>query len=164
MVINGGYRPSAGFAYLGLLLVIAMMGAALAGAGTLWSAAQRRDREQELLHIGHKFREAIGQYYESTPGVVKQYPPTLEALLRDDRFPRPRRYLRKIYVDPISGMSSWGILEAPSGGVMGVYSLGIGTPYQQSNFSQDDKAFEGKKYYEEWIFAYIPNAVMGARQ
>lgn len=161
MVGRVPYRSSAGFAYLGLLMVIVMMGAALAGAGTLWSAAQRREREQELLHIGHKFREAIGRYYENTPGVVKQYPPTLEALLRDERFPKPRRYLRRIDVDPISGMSNWGILEAPSGGVMGVYSLGVGTPAKQYGFSQDDQAFEGKKYYEEWIFAYIPNVAPG---
>lgn len=147
-----------GFTYLGLLLAVVLIGLALASAGTLWSAARKREREQELLHIGHKFREAIGRYYESTPGIVKQYPPTLEALLRDERFPVPRRYLRQIYTDPVSGMANWGILEAPSGGIMGVYSLGSGTPSKTANFSPADKAFEGRQFYEEWIFAYLPTA------
>ncbi len=148
-----------GFTYLGLLLAVVLVGLALASAGTLWSVARKREREQELLHIGHKFREAIGRYYESTPGIVKQYPPTLEALLRDERFTVPRRYLRHIYTDPVSGMASWGVLEAPSGGIMGVYSLGSGAPSKIANFSPEDSVFEGKRFYEEWVFAYVPSAL-----
>lgn len=155
-MVSAARLRSAGFTYLGLLLAVVLVGASLAGAGTLWSAARKREREQELLHIGHKFREAIGQYYENTPGVVKRYPQTLEALLRDNRFPKPRRYLRQIYVDPFSGAPNWGILEAPSGGIMGVYSLGGDIPGKVANFDPADRGFEGQRSYGEWIFAYLP--------
>lgn len=145
---------SRGYAYLALLLAIVIMGIALAGAGALWSKARQREREQELLKVGAKFREAIGQYYNNTPGVVKEYPPTLEALLRDDRFPVPKRYLRQIYPDPMTGLPNWGTLE--STGIMGVYSLAITKPFKIDNFREQDKSFKGKPY-TDWIFAYVPS-------
>lgn len=148
-----------GFTYLGLLLAVVLIGLALASAGTLWSVARKREREQELLHIGHKFREAIGRYYENTPGIIKQYPPSLEALLRDDRFPLPRRYLRQIYNDPMTDLPYWGFIAAPSGGIMGVHSLGTGSTSKIANFSQADMAFEGKLFYAEWVFTYVPSAL-----
>ena len=150
-------NQSMGFTYLGLLLAIVIVGIALAGAGTLWSAERKRERERELLHIGHKFREAIGQYYNRTPGAVKQYPPTLEALLRDDRFPTPRRYLRQIYVDPFTGTQNWGTVEAPSGGIMGDHSLSADTALKTANFRSKDRNFEGKALLGDWIFVYLPD-------
>ncbi len=149
-------RKSEGFTYLGLLISIAIMGVALAGAGTLWSAGLKHERERELLHIGHKIQEAIGQYYNHTPGTVKQYPKTLEVLLRDDRFPMPQRYLRKIYPDPFTGKPSWGTIEAPSGGIMGIYSLAQGLPSKVDNFRPSEEIFKGKKSYLDWIFVYVP--------
>lgn len=155
-MVNASRNRSAGFTYLGLLLAIVLIGVALAGAATLWSAERKRERERELLHIGHKFREAIGQYYNRTPGAVKQYPPTLEALLRDDRFPTPQRYLRQIYVDPFTGTKNWGIVEATSGGIMGVHSLSAETALKTANFRPTDKSFEGKLLHGEWMFVYLP--------
>src|SRR5690606_24028540 len=130
----------------------------LGEAGALWSEAQRRDKEQELLRVGDKFRIAIGQYYNNTPGAIKQYPPTLAALLRDDRFPEPQRYLRTIYINPITGRPGWGILEAPSGGVMGVYSLSGTRPFKTRRFRPVNEGLENKKMYGDWIFAYLPES------
>lgn len=156
-MVNACKNRSAGFTYLGLLLAIVLIGVALAGAATLWSAERKRERERELLHIGHKFCEAIGQYYNRTPGAVKQYPPTLEALLRDERFPVPRRYLRQIYVDPFTGTQNWGTVEAPSGGIMGVHSLTAEPAFKTANFRGKDQHFEGKALLGDWIFVYLPD-------
>lgn len=145
-----------GYTYLGLLLLIAVSSMALAGAGSLWRFETRRTREQELLRVGSEFRDAIGMYYERTPGVVKKYPPTLEALLKDERYTTTQRYLRRIYPDPLTGRQAWGILEAPGGGIMGVYSLSSEIPIKVANFRLRDKSFEGKKDYSGWVFAYLP--------
>lgn len=145
-----------GYTYLGLLLLIALSSMALAGAGSLWRFETRRAREQELLRVGSEFRDAIGMYYERTPGVVKKYPPTLEALLKDERYTTTQRYLRRIYPDPLTGRQAWGILEAPGGGIMGVYSLSSEVPIKVANFRPKDKTFAGKKDYGSWIFAYLP--------
>ena len=152
-------RYQSGYILVGLLILIMVAGYVLAAAGTKFSDARKREREQELIKVGDTIRKAIGNYYNQTPGVVKQYPPNLEALLKDERFPQPKRYLRKLYLDPVTQREGWGILEAPSGGVMGIYSLSAAKPYKTKNFRLMYRHFENKKYYGEWYFAYVPLAI-----
>ena len=92
---------AAGFTYLAVLLLVALIGLGLSSAATLFATAQQRERELELLFIGNQYRQAIGSYYESTPGGAKQFPPTLEALLKDERHPVTVRHLRKLYADHV---------------------------------------------------------------
>ena len=153
-------RRQGGYALMSVLLVIVLMGLALAEASNSWSNLRQRDREKELLRVGDKIREAIGNYYNQSPGDVKQFPQTLEDLLHDDRFPTPRRYLRKIYDDPMTGRPYWGTLHAPSGGIMGIYSLSAARPFKTANFKPVYESFARKKHYIEWIFAYTPETEM----
>ena len=153
-------RRQGGYALMSVLLVIVLMGIALAEASNSWSNLRQRDREEELLRVGDKIREAIGNYYNQSPGDVKQFPQTLEDLLHDDRFPTPRRYLRKIYDDPMTGRPYWGTLHAPSGGIMGIYSLSAARPFKTANFKPVYESFARKKHYIEWIFAYTPETEM----
>ena len=153
-------RRQGGYALMSVLLVIVLMGIALAEASNSWSNLRQRDREEELLRVGDNIREAIGNYYNQSPGDVKQFPQTLEDLLHDDRFPTPRRYLRKIYDDPMTGRPYWGTLHAPSGGIMGIYSLSAARPFKTANFKPVYESFARKKHYIEWIFAYTPETEM----
>jgi len=146
-----------GFVLLGMLILIVIAGYTLAAASVKSSDLMKRQREQELLKVGDTLRIAIGNYYNQSPGVVKQYPPNLEVLLKDDRFPIPKRYLRKIYLDPITQKPDWGLLEAPSGGVLGVYSLSSEKPFKTKGFKKEYAHFENQKSYGEWFFAYVPN-------
>lgn len=155
-VLRGAQR---GFTYLGLLFLIAVMGLALAATGTVASVDRQREKERELLFIGSQFRQAISRYYERSPGGLKQYPPNLEALLQDSRYPGTRRYLRKVYADPITGKADWGLVEGPGGTVMGVYSLSNTKPLKVGNFNEVDQALEGKTAYADWKFVYIPPQV-----
>lgn len=145
-----------GFTYLAALFLVAIMGAGLAGVGTIWSTAQQRDRECELLLVGTQFRDAIGQYYERSPGSLKKYPETFSDLLKDERQLATRRYLRKIFVDPMTHKNKWGTVPAPGGGIMGVYSLSDDKPLKTGNFNENDQDFAGKTKYSEWRFIYRP--------
>lgn len=159
----GRYQPSnfkinqSGYLLLGLLILILVATYALMAAGSKFSEARKREREQELLKVGDSFRKAIGNYYNQTPGAIKSYPPNLEALLIDDRFPKTKRYLRKIYLDPVTQKEGWGTLKAPSGGIMGVFSLSAASPYKTNNFRVIYRHFENKKHYGEWYFVYVPS-------
>jgi|APFre7841882724_1041349.scaffolds.fasta_scaffold23133_4 hypothetical protein len=51
-----------------VLFMVALLGVSLAAVGEAWQSAVRREREVELLFIGNEFRQAIGRYYEATPG------------------------------------------------------------------------------------------------
>lgn len=149
-------RPQSGFTYLALLFFVAIMGVALAATGVLWSTARQRDKEQELLFIGNEFRKAIASYYERTPGAVKRYPASVDNLLKDNRHLTTQRYLRKVYLDPMTGSTEWGTVRAADGGIMGVYSLSERGPLKTGNFRTADQALAGKLSYAEWKFVYVP--------
>ena len=141
-----------GFTYIVLLIVVAVMGIALATAGMVWSTAMKREKEQELLFIGGQFRNALNQYYRNSPAQSARYPMSLDDLLQDPRYPGTRRYLRKIYVDPVSGSPDWGLVRGANGEVIGVHSLSLEEPLKKSNFSLADKDFEDKAQYSDWEF------------
>jgi type II secretory pathway pseudopilin PulG len=149
-----------GFTYLGLLIIIAVMGAGLAAFGQLYSHASQREKERELLFVGSQFRNAIASYYNKSPG-AKVYPKKLEDLVEDKRFPMPQRHLRRVYSDPMTGKAEWGMVEAPGGGFMGVHSLSEETPIKSGNFSAKDVAFEGAEHYTKWMFTYSPSGPSG---
>ena len=148
---------SEGFTLIGLLMIVALMGIALLAVGEVWHVAQKREKEQALLFVGNQFRQAIKAYYSHAPAANKQqpYPLQLEDLLKDPRYPSTQRYLRKIYMDPMTGLSEWGILKFPNGGIYGVYSLSDESPIKRSSFRPNEKGFEGKDKYSDWKFAYL---------
>jgi type II secretory pathway pseudopilin PulG len=144
-----------GFTYIGLLIVVAVMGMGLAAFGELYSRSGQREKERELLFVGNEYRQAIASYYQKE----KTYPRKLEDLLEDKRFPMPVRHLRRLYADPITGSKDWGLIEpTEGGGIVGVYSRSEDGPIKSGNFSLRDSSFEGKEKYKDWVFSYSPSA------
>ena len=152
----------AGFSYIGLLIAVAMMSALLSRVAIYWHQAVQRDKERELLVIGDEFRTAITRYYEDSAGPQKIYPMQFEDLLEDKRVPVIRRYLRKLYHDPITGSTEWGIIKGPGGSIAGVYSLSDQAPLKIANFGTGDEGFAKKKHYSEWQFVYAAGAPLAA--
>jgi type II secretory pathway pseudopilin PulG len=152
---------SRGFTYLTILFVVAIMGAGLALVGEVWHTSAMREREAELLYVGNQFRKAIERYYLSGP---RLYPRDLFDLLRDPRKLGIERYLRQLYPDPVTGKAEWGLVKAPDGGLMGVYSLSEGKPLKAANFRPRDAAFEGAAKYSDWKFVYAPPAAQKPQQ
>jgi type II secretory pathway pseudopilin PulG len=156
-----------GFTLVALLITVAIMGAGFAALGELASHAAQREREQQLLFVGQQYRQAIGAYYQRTPGMVKHYPKTLEDLLADNRYPGTQRYLRRLYPDPMTGSIDWGLMEAPGGGIMGVYSKAGATPLKTGGFSFRDANLAYAASYTDWKFYYdpfdSPNGLRSAR-
>jgi len=142
-----------GFTYMGLLLFIAIAGIALAVIGPVWHTEVQREKEKELLFVGEQMAQAIGSYYLSTPGEVKQYPVSLEDLLQDKRFPVIRRHLRKIYPDPMTGSPEWGLTKQ-QGLIVGVYSLSKFKPIKQDGFPEKLASFSHAESYQDWRFTF----------
>lgn len=153
--MSPGRRRIAGFTYLGLLFAIAILGITLAAVGTVWSTQVRRDREAELLFVGDQIRAAIGRYRES--GGV--YPRTLSDLLEDKRVPVPRRYLRRLYPDPLTGQIDWELIKTADGSLMGVASSSQDKPIKVAGFAPVNAAFEKAECYCRWKFIYVSNPV-----
>ena len=148
-----------GFTYIGMLVVVFLVGLGLAATGEAWRTTVQREKERELLFVGDQFRRAITQYYEGTPGGVKQFPNSLEDLLKDNRYPTTRRYLRKVYRDPLTGKREWGIVRGPGESIMGVYSLARQAPMKRANFPPDYASIERAESYTAWRFAYSGGGV-----
>ena len=149
-----------GFTYLAVLFAVAIAGVALAAVGIDWSQSAQREKERQLLFVGSQFRQAIALYYEKSPGGAKRYPRSLSDLLKDDRQIVTSRYLRNIYIDPMTNKADWGIEVAPDGGVMGVHSLSDAAPIKTARFDYADQAFEGATKYSDWVFDYTPPATI----
>jgi type II secretory pathway pseudopilin PulG len=151
-----------GFTYLWVLIAVAVLGGSLAAYGESWSHGMQREKEAELLFIGNEYRRAIAQYYENTPVGYRRYPERLEDLLKDERYAFNRRYLRRLYRDPVTG-AAWGIVKAPEGGIMGIYSQSDEAPAKTGNFRKDDRDFAKAERYSEWRFVFSPPAVTPAQ-
>jgi type II secretory pathway pseudopilin PulG len=147
-------RKTQGFAYLTVLFVVAIMSGGLAVVGQVWHTAALREREAELLQVGNEYRKAIERYYLAAN--ARQYPRSLSELVKDPRQPATVRHLRRLYRDPITGGKDWGVVQAPDGGIAGVYSLSAERPLKSGGFAVRDAAFEGKGKYSDWQFVFAP--------
>ena len=148
-----------GFTYLGLLYAVALASTALLAAGGLWSTQARREKEEELLFVGSQIRAAIGAYWDKAPaGQPHALPRTLDDLLDDKRWPARRRHLRKVFRDPITGVPEWGLIQAPDGGVVGVYSRSDAAPLRRAGFAPEYADFADASSYRDWRFVFVPSA------
>jgi type II secretory pathway pseudopilin PulG len=140
-----GYRQR-GFAYLVLLLWVAIGGALLAALSSHWSFESRREREAEFVFRAEQYRLAIESYASPVNAngcaSVQQLPPRLEDLLEDRRCGMVRRHLRRLYPDPVSRSSEWGLVTQ-LGGISGVYGLSDAPLVRR---------VEGVKTYRDWRF------------
>jgi hypothetical protein len=78
---------------------------------------------------------------------------SLDELVEDIRAPdKPARFLRRLYLDPMTLGKSWGEVRLPNGQLVGVHSLSSDKPIKVFGFALRDKSFLDKDRYSEWIF------------
>lgn len=119
-------RLRGGFAYMGLLMLLALLGAALGEAGQVWRTQAQREREAELRFRGEQIRLAIVRYRAAVRPAA--WPPTLEALLEDRRGGRVRHHLRRLWTDPFTGAADWVLLPPPAAQGAAALPIGPGAP------------------------------------
>jgi type II secretory pathway pseudopilin PulG len=142
-----------GFTYLGLMILIAIIGIASATSLELGTLMQRRLAEETLLDIGKEFQRALASYANATPPGQSTAPSSLQDLLKDPRYPNTRRHLRKLYADPMTGKETWGLVPSiENKGIVGIYSLSEEKPIKIGNFDTLFQSFEGATSYRNWIF------------
>lgn len=148
------FSNSRGFTYLALLAAIVIIGISLGSAARSWQNISMREKEEELVFRGNQYRLAIERYYVALPA-RRQYPATLEDLLKDTRTPTGRRHLRQKYKDPITGDDFVLIQDQLSKRIIGVRSSSERKPLKQGDFPDEFRDFEGKTRYNEWLFVMM---------
>lgn len=86
-----------------VVLVAALMLIALAIAAPIMAKQLQRDKEVETQHRANEYVRAIRLYYRK----FKTYPPSIDALENSNNV----RFLRKRYVDPLTGKDDWRIIH-----------------------------------------------------
>lgn len=119
---DGRWQRAPGFAWVVVLMALALVAAAGAIVTQRWSDRLARDKEQQLLRIGDAYAQALSAYWSASPGSQKHYPEALQQLVWDTRFVTTRRHLRQIYADPVTGQADWVLLRDARGGIVGVRS------------------------------------------
>lgn len=148
-------EAQSGYALLMAMLAVALVSLATLAPLTHHQTAQQRERERQLLWVGEQYRQAIASYHAASPDRVRTYPPTLQDLLQDPRFAFPRRHLRRLYADPMTGSAVWTLIKAPGGnGIAGVASASAAMPIKRHGFSAAQAAFESAESYAEWRFVH----------
>lgn len=146
----------AGFTYIGLIALVAVIAVASAATVTVGALAQRRQVEEEMLFVGSEYIRAFMLYDSNTPDGNGDFAPKkLEDLLKDPRLPGTMRYLRKLYPDPITGKADWELIPAPGGGIMGVKSASCQPTIKRSFTEQEWLFLNDKKRYCDWVFAWV---------
>ena len=149
-------RWARGMMLLGLLLMLMLSSIALMGAAEVWSTTRQHEQESELLFVGTQYQQAIRRYYYAAPsGKARMLPARLENLLSDDRFDVPVHHLRRLYPDPVTGSSDWGLVLVDDR-IVGVHSPSDARPLKQTGFAPAQAGFEAKSSYKEWVFLFMP--------
>lgn len=146
-----------GVVLLGVLVLLAVLAALGAEIGMRWADERQRDDEEELLFIGEQYRAAIESYWRSSPGGVRQFPTRLEDLLADNRFPTPKRHLRKLYHDPVAPELPWAEIRLGRA-IVGVHSQSEAEPFRRSGFTLRQARFAEAQRYADWNFTAVAGA------
>ena len=92
-----------GYILLGVLILVALFAMALAIAAPIVAKDLERDKEVEAVHRGTQYKRAIKLYYKR----FGSYPVSIKQLEETNNI----RFLRKRYVDPITGKDDWRIIH-----------------------------------------------------
>jgi len=147
-----------GAVLLMVLVSVTLLGLMAGIAGTSWQTIMQRAKEADLLWKGNQIRQAIGHYYETSLAgntAPRTFPSKLDSLIKDPRFLETRRYLRRLYLDPMTG-EDWELIKDPSKRIVGVRSRSDKVPFKKDNFPTENKSFSGQKSYHDWEFVFQP--------
>lgn len=160
--IHNSLFTNRGFTYITVMMLVVIIGIVLSMTGRYWSTVAQREKEEELLFRGDQIRKGIEAYYKLTAqknGGRGLYPASMEELLKSSSSIAPKRSLRNLYKDPMTGKADWVLISDPaSKRIMGVRSSNEDEPVKASNFPFIYRDFEGKTKYSDWIFVYSPAA------
>ncbi len=119
------HQSESGYILLAVLFMLVLILVALAVAAPRIASDIQRDREDELIHRGQQYTRAIKLYYKK----FGRYPASIDQLENTNNM----RFLRKRYVDPMTGKDDWKLIHF---GEAHVKPMGLfGQPIQNGGMS-----------------------------
>ena len=103
---------------------------ALAIAAPRIAESIRRDKEEETIHRGKQYARAIQMYYAK----YNRYPNSIDQLMKTDNV----RFLRKRYLDPMTGKDDWRIIHLGEATVPAMGLFGQQVQMQRRHYAYRD--------------------------
>jgi hypothetical protein len=169
-------RSSAGFTFIGALVMVVILGIVAARAVVVWKTALQREKETELIFRGMQYMNGLRRWYwpkgiptaqaapgtTPAPGTAPSYPNGLPAGVAGPKELKdllkgsgasPTPCIRKLFKDPMTG-KEFEPIKGLDGRIVGVRSTSAAAPIKQANFpfDLDPSDFEGKNSYKDWLF------------
>src|SRR5258707_4694898 len=130
--MKSGRSQESGYVLLAVMLVLTLMLIALSVEAPRIAQQIKRDKEEEMIHRGKDYATAVKRFVHKNGG---RYPVSVEQLENTNHI----RFLRKKYVDPMTGDSDWKMVHVgeaeikipapkPAGGVGSNSSTLASTP------------------------------------
>ena len=121
------FRNQEGFLLLGVLFMVLLITIALAIAAPKIAESIRRDKEEETIHRGKQYARAIHMYYAK----YNRYPNSIDQLMKTDNV----RFLRKRYLDPMTGKDDWRIIHLGEATVPAMGLFGQQVPAAERHYA-----------------------------
>jgi type II secretory pathway pseudopilin PulG len=102
-VIRSNSKKQRGYVLLAVMLLVTLMLLTLSIELPRIAQQIRREKEEELIHRGNEYKNAIKKFYRKNG----RYPLTLDDLEKGNNM----RFLRKRYKDPFTGKDDWRLLH-----------------------------------------------------
>jgi hypothetical protein len=128
--VASGREAERGYALLFVFLMAAVVALYLYTQLPRVAFESERDKEQTLIDRGEQYKRAIQLYV----GALKKYPQKIEDLENTNE----KRYLRRRYIDPMTGKDEWRLIHVNAAGQLtdslvqaapcGALAPGSGTP------------------------------------
>ena len=127
-------NAEAGYAMAGMLVAITIMGIVMSMIVPTWRTWAKREKEAELIFRGEQYMRAIELYQRRFAGA---YPTDVDALV-------DQRFLRKAYLDPMTGdefdiLTQASLRAEPIQAPPGAGTPGVTQPQQFGSVTQVDQ-------------------------
>jgi len=96
-------RKDSGYILIAVIFAVTVMAIALAAGIPAIRTQIKRDHEEELVHRGNQYVRAIQLYYRK----FGRYPNSIDDLENTNNI----RFLRRKYIDPVTGKDEWRIIH-----------------------------------------------------
>lgn len=144
-----------GYALLTAIIAVNIFAILILMARSMWETQLTRDLEDELLFRARQYKIAIELYQKKNNNLS---PKELKDLLKKDK----KKFIRKLYKDPMSEDGKWNIVMQGTGGrkksllivpeemvpeyLSKARIVGVASTSPEEGF----KVYRGKKRYSEW--------------
>lgn len=150
-------KRQSGLAYLAVLFIVVGLAVSMLIVSQNEQTLSMREKERDWVFVGQQYQKAINQYYAQSPNGIKELPKSIDDLVRDQRFLKVTRHLRRAYKDPLTGQD-WLELRNEAGLLVGVRSASAQPIFLRSALGALVSDLQNIQFHQDLKFEFKPTS------